>query len=77
MRHALITSEYGRGPAAIHSTKDEFVPVGQLQQMMTRASDPKKLWVIEAADHRFSDNLAELDRRLLEAMTWVKSVSSP
>jgi type IV secretory pathway VirJ component len=62
--------------AAIHSTKDEFVPVGQLQQMMTRASDPKRLWVIEAADHRFSDNLAELDRRLLEAMTWVKSVSS-
>ena len=62
--------------AAIHSTNDEFVPVSQVQQMMTRASDPKKLWVIPAADHRFSDNLPELDRRLLEAMTWVKSLAS-
>jgi type IV secretory pathway VirJ component len=61
--------------AAIHSTKDEFVPVSQVQQMMTRASDPKKLWVIAAADHRFSDNLSELDRRLLEAIDWVKSAS--
>jgi hypothetical protein len=46
-----------------------------VQQMMTRASDPKKLWVITAADHRFSDNLSELDRRLLEAIDWVKSAS--
>ena len=61
--------------AAIHSTKDEFVPVSQVQQVMTHASDPKKLWVIPAADHRFSDNLSELDRRLLEAMAWVKSLA--
>jgi type IV secretory pathway VirJ component len=62
--------------AAIHSTQDEFVPVNQVQQTMARASDPKKLWVIQAADHRFSDNLSELDRKLIEAMAWVKSVSS-
>jgi len=61
--------------AAIHSTKDEFVPVSQVQQVMTHASDPKKLWVIPAADHRFSDNLSELDRRLLEAMAWVRSLA--
>lgn len=62
--------------AAIHSTRDEFVPVNQVQQTMARASDPKKLWVIQAADHRFSDNLPELDRKLIEAMAWVKSASS-
>jgi alpha-beta hydrolase superfamily lysophospholipase len=61
--------------AAIHSTRDEFVPINQVQQTMARASDPKKLWVIQAADHRFSDNLSELDRRLLEAMTWVRGQS--
>lgn len=61
--------------AAIHSTRDEFVPVNQVQQTMARASDPKKLWVIEAADHRFSDNLPELDRKLIEAMTWVRGQS--
>ena len=32
-----------------------------------------KLWIIKAADHRFSDNLAEFDQCLLEAMTWISS----
>jgi hypothetical protein len=35
------------------------------------AGEPKKLWVVKAADHRFSDNLPEFDRRLIEAMAWV------
>lgn len=61
--------------AAIHSTRDEFVPVNQAEQIMARASDPKKLWVIQAADHRFSDNLSELDRKLLDAMTWVRGLT--
>jgi type IV secretory pathway VirJ component len=63
--------------AAIHSTRDEFVPVNQAEQIMARASDPKKLWVIQAADHRFSDNLSELDRKLLDAMTWVRGLTPP
>lgn len=56
---------------AIHSTQDEFVPVAQVQQVFEHAREPKKLWIIRAADHRFSDNLAEFDRCLLEAVTWV------
>jgi alpha-beta hydrolase superfamily lysophospholipase len=56
--------------AAIHSTHDEFVPVAQVQHVLERAKEPKKLWIIKAADHRFSDNVAELDRCLLEAITW-------
>jgi len=28
--------------------------------------------VIDASDHRFSNNLAEFDRRLLEAVAWVR-----
>jgi dienelactone hydrolase len=56
---------------AIHSTQDEFVPVAQVQQVFERAKEPKKLWIIRAADHRFSDNLAEFDRCLLEAITWI------
>ena len=57
--------------AAIHSTKDEFVPVADVQRVLERAREPKKLWIIRAADHRFSDNLAELDQCLLEAITWI------
>ena len=57
--------------AAIHSTTDEFVPVAEIQQVFQRARDPKRLWIVKAANHRFSDNLVEFDRCLLEAITWI------
>ena len=56
--------------AAIHSTSDEFVPLSVVQRVFDAAHDPKRLWIVRASDHRFSDNLAEFDRRLLEAATW-------
>jgi dienelactone hydrolase len=61
--------------AAIHSTHDEFVPVSDVQRVLGLAGDPKRLWLIPAADHRFSDRLDELDRRVLDAMSWIDSVS--
>ena len=61
--------------AAIHSTQDEFVPLAEAQRIVNSAREPKRLWVIKASDHRFSDNLAEFDRRLLEAIAWVRSQS--
>jgi hypothetical protein len=60
---------------AIHSTHDEFVPVTEVQHVLERAQEPKKLWIINAADHRFSDNLSEFDRCLLEAITWISQRS--
>jgi fermentation-respiration switch protein FrsA (DUF1100 family) len=62
--------------AAIHSTHDEYVPIEQLHQILDRASSPKRLWVIDAANHRFSDKLAEFDHRLLEAIDWVAAQSA-
>jgi hypothetical protein len=56
---------------AIHSTHDEFAPVAEIQRVLDHAHEPKKLWVINAADHRFSDNLTEFDQSLLEAIDWV------
>jgi fermentation-respiration switch protein FrsA (DUF1100 family) len=56
---------------AIHSTHDEFVPLTQVQALITRASEPKKLWIVEASNHRFSDNLTGFDKTLLESMAWV------
>jgi alpha-beta hydrolase superfamily lysophospholipase len=58
--------------AAIHSTHDEFVPVADVQKIMDAAGEPKKLWIINAADHRFSGNLPEFDQRMLEAIAWVR-----
>jgi fermentation-respiration switch protein FrsA (DUF1100 family) len=61
--------------AAIHSTRDEFVPVAVVQHLLDGAAGPHRLWVLNATDHRFSGNVAELDRRLLEAIDWVRSFS--
>jgi dienelactone hydrolase len=58
--------------AAIHATRDEYVPLTEIQAILQRAREPKQLWVVRAADHRFSDNRAEFDRRLLEAIAYVR-----
>jgi alpha-beta hydrolase superfamily lysophospholipase len=63
--------------AAIHSTKDEFVPIDEVQRVMAAAKEPKRLWVITASDHRFSDNLPDFDRTLFEALAWVRQHDVP
>jgi hypothetical protein len=59
--------------AEIHSTHDEFLPLDKARLMFARAGEPKRMWVIEAANHRFSDNRDELDRRVFEALEWIKN----
>ena len=59
--------------AEIHSTHDEFVPLDQAKAMFARAGEPRRMWVIEAANHRFSNNREELDRRILEALEWLRA----
>jgi fermentation-respiration switch protein FrsA (DUF1100 family) len=71
---AAIVARVSPAPlAAIHSTHDEFVGVGEVQKILESAKEPKRLWTVEAANHRFSDNLAEFDRSLLEAVAWVRA----
>jgi fermentation-respiration switch protein FrsA (DUF1100 family) len=57
---------------AIHSSEDEFVPLSEVQRIIQGAGEPKKLWIVKASDHRFSDNQPEFDRCLMEAIAWVK-----
>jgi fermentation-respiration switch protein FrsA (DUF1100 family) len=61
--------------AAIHSTRDEFVPVSEVEEVLNQATGPKRLWIVPAANHRFSDNLDEFDKRLFEAIDWVKQTA--
>jgi len=61
--------------AAIHATHDEFVPLADAQRIVSAAREPKRLWIVDAADHRFSDALPELDRRLAEALVWIANAS--
>lgn len=57
--------------ALFRSTHDEFVSRTESDAIWARASEPRRLWTIEAANHRFSDNQPELHRRLLEAIAWI------
>jgi type IV secretory pathway VirJ component len=57
--------------AVINSTRDEFVPSAEVSAIVAAAKEPKRLWMIEAADHRFSDHPVELTTRLLEAIDWI------
>jgi type IV secretory pathway VirJ component len=58
--------------AFVQSTHDDFVPLADAQRIFDRASAPKRLWVVDAADHRFSNNLQEFDARLMEAIEWIR-----
>jgi Bacterial virulence protein (VirJ) len=57
--------------ALVHSTHDERVPLADAQRMIGLSGEPRKLWVVDAANHRFSDNLSGFDRSLLAAIDWV------
>jgi len=59
--------------AEIHSTRDEFLSLEDARSMFARAGEPKRMWVVEAANHRFSNNRPELDRSVLEALQWIAS----
>lgn len=59
--------------AAVHSTHDEFVPGTDVERVLKAANEPKRLWMVPASNHRFSDNLDEFDRCLLEAIAWVNA----
>ena len=61
--------------AQLHSTHDEYVPVEEARRVFEKAGGPKRMWVIEAQDHRFSGQVEELSQRLLEAVDWVATAS--
>jgi len=59
--------------AALHSTHDEFVPLPEVQALLDEPGGARRLWVIEAANHRFSDDHGGLDRGLSEALDWIRA----
>jgi hypothetical protein len=61
--------------AELHSTRDEYAPIEEARRVFGKAGAPKRMWVIEAEDHRFSGSAEEFSRRLLEAMAWVAQAS--
>lgn len=60
--------------ALIYSSHDEFASAEEQRRLIGAAPAPSRSWTIEAADHRFSDNLPALDARLAEALAWIDRV---
>jgi hypothetical protein len=58
--------------AEIHATHDEFLSIDKAKEMIAKAAEPKRMWIIEADNHRFSNARDELDRILLEALAWIR-----
>ena len=59
--------------AEIHSAHDEFLSLEKAKAMFAKAGEPKKMWVIDSTNHRFSENRPLLDRCILEAIKWINS----
>jgi pimeloyl-ACP methyl ester carboxylesterase len=75
---AAIVAKLAPVPLAlIHSTRDEFVPVPQVERVLQAANPPKRLWLVDASNHRFEDKQEEFAARLLEAMGWVLEHAPP
>src|SRR6185436_13167121 len=60
--------------AFIQSTTDEYVSMDEARRIYGAAGEPKRLWMVPARDHRFSDNPAALDQRLEEALDWLGAI---
>jgi len=58
----------------IHSTGDEYTPVGEARELFSLAAEPKKFQVIQAKNHHFDGNVREFFRVLDEGLKWTESV---
>ncbi|MGE5245607.1 MAG: alpha/beta hydrolase family protein [Betaproteobacteria bacterium] len=61
----------------IQSTKDEYVTEADYRRLEATAKEPKKLVLIAAANHRFTDKRPELQREYLAGIDWVRSRLRP
>ena len=55
----------------IQSTQDEYVPEGDYRRFAATAGDPKRLVLIDASNHRFTDRLPELERQVSIGLAWI------
>jgi type IV secretory pathway VirJ component len=56
----------------IQSRKDEYVPEADYRRLEKTAQHPKKLVLIDASNHRFTDRQPELRAEMLTALDWIR-----
>jgi hypothetical protein len=55
----------------IQSTTDEYVPEADYRRFERVAAPPKRLILIDARNHRFTDKLPELKTQYLAGLAWI------
>lgn len=55
----------------IQSTKDEYVTEREYRELEAAARQPKRLVLIDASNHRFTDKLDDLRREYERALAWI------
>jgi dienelactone hydrolase len=56
----------------LQSRKDEYVPEADYRALEAQAKAPKKLVLIDASNHRFTDRRKELRAEYLAALVWIE-----
>jgi pimeloyl-ACP methyl ester carboxylesterase len=59
----------------IQSVRDEYVPETDYRTSERLAGNPKRLVLIPASNHRFTDKKPELKTQILAGLAWMKSTS--
>ena len=57
----------------IQSTKDEYVTLSDFQMLERAAREPKRLVLVDAGNHRFTDRLPLLRQQVLAGLQWMQS----
>jgi dienelactone hydrolase len=59
----------------IQSTRDEYVPEADYRMFERIAREPRRLILIQAANHRFTDRRPELTAQFLAGLEWIRHPS--
>lgn len=57
----------------IQSTRDEYVSAADYRKFEATAQSPRKLVLIDASNHRFTDRQEQLRIEMLSALSWIKA----
>ncbi|HWK10902.1 MAG TPA: AcvB/VirJ family lysyl-phosphatidylglycerol hydrolase [Vicinamibacterales bacterium] len=71
--HEIIASVSPVPLVLIQSTKDEYVSEADYRRLFETAREPKRLMLIEASNHRFTDKPRELRAAYASALDWVRA----
>lgn len=61
----------------LQSTRDEYVPEADYRRFESVAAQPKRLVLIDAKNHRFTDKLPELKTQYLAGLAWIAANGAP